>query len=234
MAQLETSKEKPDVLTARQQKKPYRAVDVIDAEFTEVPRDELSPTSSGKPSVGRFLKLALEVGPLAVFFITNGRFGIFYATASFMAATLISLVTSRIFLKRIPVLALVTGVFVMIFGFLTIYLHDDTFIKIKPTVVNTLFAFILAAGLYFRRPVLKLALGEILQMREEGWRVLTLRWIGFFLFLAVLNEVVWRNFSTDTWVSFKSFGLMPLTFFFMMFQITLIMRHQISEVSSES
>ena len=190
-------------------------------------------TPNKKRDVSPLLKLALEVVPLAVFFITNGKFGIFYATASFMAATLISLVTSRIFLKRIPVLALVTGVFVMIFGFLTIYLHDDTFIKIKPTVVNTLFAFILAAGLYFRRPVLKLALGEILQMREEGWRLLTLRWIGFFLFLAVLNEVVWRNFSTDTWVSFKSFGLMPLTFFFMMFQITLIMRHQISEVSSE-
>jgi len=190
-------------------------------------------TPNKKRDVSPFLKLALEVGPLAVFFITNGKFGIFYATASFMAATLISLITSRIFLKRIPVLALVTGVFVMIFGFLTIYLHDDTFIKIKPTVVNTLFAFILAAGLYFRRPVLKLAFGEILQMREEGWRLLTLRWIGFFLFLAVLNEVVWRNFSTDTWVSFKSFGLMPLTFFFMMFQITLIMRHQISEVSSE-
>jgi intracellular septation protein len=190
-------------------------------------------TPNKKRDVSPFLKLALEVGPLAVFFITNGKFGIFYATASFMAATLISLITSRIFLKRIPVLALVTGVFVMIFGFLTIYLHDDTFIKIKPTVVNALFAFILAAGLYFRRPVLKLALGEILQMREEGWRLLTLRWIGFFLFLAVLNEVVWRNFSTDTWVSFKSFGLMPLTFFFMMFQITLIMRHQISEVSSE-
>jgi intracellular septation protein len=190
-------------------------------------------TPNKKRDVSPLLKLALEVGPLAVFFITNGKFGIFYATASFMAATLISLVTSRIFLKRIPVLALVTGIFVMIFGFLTIYLHDDTFIKIKPTVVNTLFAFILAAGLYFRRPVLKLALGEILQMREEGWRLLTLRWIGFFLFLAVLNEVVWRNFSTDTWVSFKSFGLMPLTFFFMMFQITLIMRHQISEVSSE-
>jgi len=191
-------------------------------------------TSKRKFDVTPFLKLALEVGPLAVFFIANGRFGIFYATASFMAATLISLVTSRIFLKRIPVLALVTGVFVMTFGFLTIYLHDETFIKIKPTVVNTLFAFILAAGLYFRRPVLKLALGEILQMQDEGWRLLTLRWMGFFIFLAILNEAIWRNFSTDTWVSFKSFGMMPLTFVFMMFQITLIMRHQISDVSSDS
>ncbi len=190
--------------------------------------------SKGKRDVNPFLKLALEVGPLAVFFIANGKLGIFYATASFMAATLISLVVSRIFFKRIPVLALLTGVFVMIFGFLTIYLHDDTFIKIKPTVVNTLFAVILSAGLYFRRPVLKLALGEVLQMQDEGWRVLTLRWIGFFIFLAILNEVIWRNFSTDTWVSFKSFGMVPLTFFFMMFQITLIMRHQISEVSSES
>ena len=191
-------------------------------------------TSKGMSAARPLMKLVFEVGPLAVFFIMNGRFGIFYATGAFMAATLISLVTSRIFLKRIPVLALVTGVFVMTFGFLTIYLHDDTFIKIKPTVVNTLFAVILAAGLYFRRPVLKFALGEILQMREEGWRLLTFRWIGFFLFLAVLNEVMWRNFSTDTWVSFKSFGMMPLTFLFMLSQITLIMRHQISEVSSET
>jgi intracellular septation protein len=180
------------------------------------------------------LKLALEVGPLAIFFIMNGKFGIFYATAAFMVATVVSLLTSRIFLKRIPVLALVTGVFVTVFGFLTIYLQDDTFIKIKPTIVNTLLAFILAAGLYFRRPVLKLALGEVLQLREEGWRLLTFRWIGFFMLLAILNEVVWRNFSTDTWVSFKSFGTMPLTFLFMMSQITLIIKHQISPVSSES
>ncbi len=190
--------------------------------------------SKGKRDVYPLLKLALEVGPLAVFFLMNGRFGIFYATAAFMVATVISLVTSRIFLKRIPVLALVTGVFVMVFGALTIYLQDDTFIKIKPTVVNTLFAVILASGLYFRRPLLKFALGEILQMRDEGWRLLTLRWIGFFLFLAILNEAIWRNFSTDTWVSFKTFGMMPLTFAFMMSQITLIMRHQISEVSSET
>jgi intracellular septation protein len=187
-----------------------------------------------KQEINPVLKLVLEVGPLVIFFLMNGKFGIFYATAAFMAATAISLITSRIFLKRIPILALVTGVFVIFFGFLTIYLQDDTFIKIKPTIVNALFAIILAAGLYFRRPVLKFALGEVLHLQEEGWRLLTMRWIGFFIFLAILNEIVWRNFSTDTWVSFKSFGTMPLTFIFMISQITLIMRHQIPEVSSKS
>jgi intracellular septation protein len=178
-------------------------------------------------------KLLLEVGPLGIFFVANGKFGIFYATAAFMIATIASLTASRIFLKRIPMLALVTGVFVMFFGFLTIYLQDDTFIKIKPTIMNLLFACILAAGLYFRRPVLKFALGEVLQLEDEGWRLLTLRWIGFFIVLAILNEIVWRNFSTGTWVGFKSFGIMPLTFLFMMSQITLIMKHQIPAVSSQ-
>jgi intracellular septation protein len=179
------------------------------------------------------LKLALEVGPLALFFVLNGKFGIFYATGGFMVATVLALSISRIVFKRIPLIALVTGIFVMIFGFLTIYLQDDTFIKIKPTIVNSLFAVILAAGLYFRRPVLKLALGEVMQLQEEGWRKLTLRWIVFFIFLAILNEAVWRNFSTPTWVAFKSFGIIPLTFLFMMSQITLIMRHQISDVPSK-
>jgi intracellular septation protein len=179
------------------------------------------------------LKLALEVGPLALFFVLNAKFGIFYATGGFMVATVLALSISRIVFKRIPLIALVTGIFVMIFGFLTIYLQDDTFIKIKPTIVNSLFAVILAAGLYFRRPVLKLALGEVMQLQEEGWRKLTLRWIVFFIFLAILNEAVWRNFSTPTWVAFKSFGIIPLTFLFMMSQITLIMRHQISDVPSK-
>ena len=186
-----------------------------------------------KQPINPLLKLVLEVGPLAVFFITNGRFGIFYATGTFMVATVLSLATSYILLKRIPMLALITGVFVMIFGFLTIYLQDDTFIKIKPTILNSLFAAILGAGLFLRRPLLKYALGEVLQLEEEGWRILTLRWIGFFIVLAILNEIVWRNFSTYTWVSFKSFGIMPLTFLFMMSQITLIMKHQIPAVSSD-
>jgi intracellular septation protein len=180
------------------------------------------------------LKLALEVGPLAIFFVMNTRLGIFYATAAFMVATAVSLITSRLLLKRIPVLALVTGVFVMIFGFLTIYLHDDTFIKIKPTIVNTLFAVILSAGLYFRRPVLKLALGEVMKLQEEGWRILTMRWTAFFVVLAIVNEIVWRNFETSTWVAFKSFGIMPLTFLFMMAQLPVLMKYQIEETPPET
>lgn len=180
------------------------------------------------------LKLLLDVGPLAIFFIMNGRAGIFYATGAFMVATVISLVASRLLFKRIPVIALVTGVFVMVFGALTIWLHDDTFIKVKPTIVNCLFVVILATGLYFRRPLLKLALGEVFKMEDEGWRILTLRWIGFFAVLAVLNEVMWRNFSTDTWVTFKSFGIMPLTFVFMLSQVALIMRYQIPEAEPEA
>jgi intracellular septation protein len=195
---------------------------------------QLKTLSAGQGGVNPLLKLVLEVGPLTIFFVMNGRFGIFYATAAFMVATAASLLASWLLLKRVPILALVTGIFVMVFGFLTIYLQDDTFIKIKPTIVNVLFAAILAAGLYFRRPVLKLALGEVFKLQDEGWRVLTLRWMGFFIFLAILNETIWRNFSTDTWVSFKSFGVMPLTFLFMMSQITLIMKHQIPDISSDS
>ncbi len=143
-----------------------------------------------------------------------------------MAATAASLIASRILLKRVPVLALVTGVFVIVFGFLTIYFNDETFIKIKPTIVNALFAVMLGAGLVFRRLVLKLALGEVFDLTDAGWRLLTIRWAVFFLILAGLNEFVWRNFSTDTWVSFKSFGVMPMTALFMLSQVPLIMRHQ--------
>jgi len=191
-----------------------------------------TPASKRKTELAPLLKLVFEVGPLGVFFVSNAKFGIFYATAAFMTATVLSLTLSRIFLKRIPILALVTGVFVMFFGFLTIYLQDDTFIKIKPTIINILFASILAAGLYFRRPVLKLALGEVMDLKEEGWKILTARWIGFFILLAILNEIVWRNYSTNTWVSFKSFGIMPLTLLFMMSQLSLIMKYQVEAAES--
>jgi intracellular septation protein len=183
----------------------------------------------GTPEPVHGVKFMLELGPLGIFFAVNYFSNIFYATASLMVATTVSLIVSKIVLKRVPVLALVTGSFVIVFGFLTIWLHNETFIKVKPTVVNALFAATLSTGLLLRRNFLKIALGEVLMLTEEGWRLLTLRWIGFFLFLAVVNEVVWRNFSTDFWAGFKSFGIMPMTFLFMIAQIGLIMKYQLPE-----
>jgi intracellular septation protein len=175
------------------------------------------------------LKLALELGPLAVLFIASNRFDFKIATAAFMVATIISLIASRLTLKKIPVMPLVTGVVVMIFGTLTIVLADDTFIKLKPTIVNVLFALTLAGGLVFQRLLLKIVLGEVIKLQDEGWRKLTIRWIGFFFFLAVLNEIIWRNFSFQFWTGFKLFGVMPLTMIFMMAQIGLLQKYQIPE-----
>jgi intracellular septation protein len=175
------------------------------------------------------LKLVLELGPLVVFFLTNNRYDIFTATAAFMAATVISLIASRVLLRKIPIMPLITGVFVLTFGALTLLLQDDLFIKLKPTIVNLLFASALFGGLLFERPLMKILLGDVIHLQDEGWRKLSFRWACFFLFLAVLNEVVWRSFSTDTWVAFKTFGVMPLTFFFMMSQIGLLQKYQISE-----
>ena len=183
-------------------------------------------TPNKKRDVSPLLKLALEVGPLAVFFITNGKFGIFYATASFMAATLISLVTSRIFLKRIPVLALVTGVFVMVFGFLTIYLHDDTFIKIKPTIYYSLVAVILLFGLKTGRNLLKLALGGAYPgLSDRGWYLLTRNWIILFACMAVANEAIWRTTSTNFWAASKIWLFIPVTLIFIAANIPMLLRH---------
>jgi intracellular septation protein len=180
------------------------------------------------------LKLVLELGPLVIFFLTNNRYDLFAATGAFMVATVISLIASRLILKRIPIMPLVTGVFVLVFGTLTIYLQDETFIKMKPTVVNILFAAALGGGLYFGRSLMKILLGDVIRLQDEGWRKLTTRWVWFFLTLAVLNEIVWRNFSTDSWVAFKTFGIMPLTFLFMMAQIGLLQKYQIAEDAPSS
>jgi intracellular septation protein len=180
------------------------------------------------PSVGaQMLKLAVEVGPLAVFFIVNAKAGIFWGTGSFMVATAASLVASRILFGRIPVMPLVTGVCVLVFGGLTLWLQDEHFIKIKPTIVNALFGGALFAGLLYGQPLLKIVFGEVFRLTEEGWRKLTLRWACFFMFLAVLNEVVWRMFSTDAWVSFKVFGIMPLTMAFAVAQIGLLRQYEL-------
>ena len=182
--------------------------------------ENISPAKQG-------LKLLVEVGPLVVFFVANTQYDIFTATAAFMVATAASLLASRLIFKRVPAMPLVTGVFVFIMGGLTLYLHDELFIKLKPTIVNVLFASILLGGLAYGHSLLKYLFSDVFQLQDEGWRKLTLRWALFFLFLAVLNEIVWRMFSTDFWVAFKVFGIMPLTLIFSIFQLGLMQRYQI-------
>jgi intracellular septation protein len=175
----------------------------------------------------QLLKLAVEIGPLVVFFIVNARAGIFWGTGVFMVATIVSLIASRFMFGHIPVMPLISGACVVVFGGLTLWLQDDHFIKIKPTIVNALFAAALFGGLFAGHSLLKVVFGEVFRLNEDGWRKLTLRWACFFTFLAVLNEVVWRTVSTDTWVSFKVFAIMPLTMVFALSQIGLLKAHEI-------
>jgi intracellular septation protein len=190
--------------------------------------NEASTKPGETPSAGaQILKLVVEVGPLVVFFLVNARAGIFWGTGTFMVATVGSLVASRILFGRIPVMPLVTGVCVMVFGGLTLWLQDEHFIKIKPTIVNALFAGALFIGLFYGQSLLRIVFGEVFRLTEEGWRKLTLRWACFFVCLALLNEIVWRSFSTDVWVSFKVFGIMPLTMAFAVAQIGLLRQYEL-------
>jgi intracellular septation protein len=194
------------------------------------PRILMSKPSSLHPG----LKLALDLGPLVLFFIGNARFGIFPATAIFMVAVLAALAISYALTRRLPVMALISAVIVTVFGGLTLVLHDETFIKMKPTLIYALFGATLLFGLATRKPLLEMVFDSVFSLKEEGWRKLTLRWCLFFFAMAVLNEIVWRTTSTDTWVSFKVFGAVPLTFLFAAAQYPLLMRYDASEEAKES
>ena len=170
-------------------------------------------------------KLALELGPLVVFFIANARADIFAATAWFMGAMVVSLLLSWLLLHKIAVMPLVTAAVVLVFGGLTLALKDDTFIKMKPTVVNALFAAVLLGGLLFKQSLLRFVFGDVYKLKPAGWTILTLRWGLFFVVFAVLNEVVWRNFPTDFWVAFKVWATMPLTVIFAMFQLPVLTKY---------
>lgn len=184
------------------------------------------PAAAAEASAGSaLLKLALEAGPLVVFFVGNAKFGIFPATAAFMVAMVAALGASWVMTRKLPIMPLVGAIFVLIFGGLTLILQDDLFIKLKPTIVNLLFAAILFGGLIMRRPLLKPLLGAALTLDDRGWDILTRRWAIFFVVLAILNEAVWRGFSTEFWISFKLFGIMPLTLLFGIAQMPLIKRH---------
>jgi intracellular septation protein len=210
---------------------------------------EKMPAKSERPQLNPWLKLALEMGPLILFFFANARpalftpfigpllpeaigaekAGIFVATAVFMVAILVSLAVSYALTRHLPVMAIVTAVIVVLFGSLTLVLHDDTFIKMKPTIVYLLFAGVLLGGLWFNKPLLAIVFDAVFHLTDEGWRKLTLRWAIFFLALAVLNEIVWRTQTTDFWVSFKVFGVLPLTFVFAALQYPLLQKHTIEE-----
>ncbi|OQM77181.1 septation protein A [Manganibacter manganicus] len=212
-------------------------------------RDPADPRKEKKEAINPVLKLALELGPLMVFFFANARGAwlaetfpalstlgepIFIATGLFMVATVIALAISWLLVRTLPIMPLVSGVVVIVFGALTLYLHNDVFIKMKPTIINTMFGTALLGGLAFGKSLLGYVFDSAFRLDVEGWRKLTLRWGVFFLFLAVLNEVVWRNFSTDFWVAFKVWATIPITVLFTASQMPLIMRHSLDDKAEEA
>ncbi len=179
-------------------------------------------------------KLATEVGPLFVFFAANAKFHLFVATGAFMVAIVAAMIASYVVTRHVPLMSLVTGIVVLIFGTLTLVLHDETFIKVKPTIIYGLFALVLGGGLLFGRSFLAVVFDQMFNLTPRGWRLLTLRWALFFLGMAVLNEVIWRTQSTDFWVGFKAFGVLPLTMLFAVTQMPLIKRYHLEPVSLEA
>ncbi len=149
-------------------------------------------------------KLATELGPLIVFFVANAKFNLFVATGAFMVAIVAAMIASYVVVRHVPMMAIVTAVIVLVFGTLTLVLRDETFIKVKPTIIYGLFAAILGGGLLFGRSFIAILFNQMFNLTPKGWRVLTARWALFFLGMAVLNEIIWRTQSTDFWVAFKA------------------------------
>jgi intracellular septation protein len=209
---------------------------------------------SSRPKLNPLVKFLLEMGPLLLFFFANARpklfepavrpflpetilngtsAGLFTATIVLMAAVVVALIASFALTKRLPIMPVVTAVLVLIFGALTLYLQDERFIKMKPTVLYLAFGGALFGGLLFGKPLLPIVLDNAMNLTERGWRLLTIRWAAFFLMLALLNEIVWRTQSTDIWVAFKFPGTVILIFLFTFAQVPLIMRYELKEEAAE-
>jgi intracellular septation protein len=179
-------------------------------------------------------KLATELGPLIIFFVANAKFNLFVATGAFMVAVIVAMIASYVVTRHVPMMAIVTAVVVIVFGTLTLVLHDETFIKMKPTIVYTLFAAILGGGLLFGRSFIAIMFDQMFNLTPHGWRVLTMHWALWFLAMALLNEIIWRTQSTDFWVAFKAFGMVPLTMLFAITQMPLIKRYHLEPASLEA
>jgi intracellular septation protein len=193
------------------------------ANGTEAPRKKLKPA----------LKFALEMGPLILFFAAYSKFGIFAGTGTLMVATTVALAVTYAMTKHLPIMPVVTAIMVLVFGGLTLVLHDATFVKMKATIVYLLFAAALLGGLFFGKALLSFAFDSVVQLTEEGWRKLTVRWGLFFLAMAAVNEFVWRTQTEDFWVKFKVFGFVPLTVVFALSQTPLMMRHELKGEAAE-
>jgi intracellular septation protein len=178
-----------------------------------------------KKQLNPMLKLLLDIGPLVLFFAANAKFGILAATGAFMVAVLLALVVAYVMTRRIEVMPLVTAIIVLLFGGLTLYYDNPTFIMVKPTIIYVLFGGTLLGGLLLGKPLLGMLFNSVFNLTEEGWRKLTWRWALFFFVLAILNEIVRHYFSQDFWVSFKLFGVVPLTFLFGALQYSLLVKY---------
>ena len=179
-------------------------------------------------------KLATELGPLIVFFAANAKFDLFVATGAFMVAIVASIIVSYVVVRHVPLMALVSAAIVLVFGGLTLFLHNETFIKMKPTIIYGLFGLVLGGGLLFGKSFIAIMFDQMFNLTPAGWRALTFRWALFFFAMAVLNEVIWRTQSTDFWVAFKAFGAVPITAVFAMLQMPLINRHSIAPATAEA
>jgi len=178
-------------------------------------------------------RLALDLGPLLIFFAAFKYLGIFGATAVFIAAILIALLLSYLIERRLSPMPLFTAVLVVIFGGLTLYLRNDVFIKMKPTVLYGFFGLVLLGGLAFNRLFVKYVFAQAFELDEPGWKKLTVRWGVFFLCLAVINEMVWRETSTAGWVTFKVWVIIPLIFLFALAQTPLVIKHQVQDAKDK-
>ena len=185
--------------------------------------------TTAAPTGRRWVKPLTEFGPLVVFFGCYFLFGLLPATAALIAATLAALAVTWGLERRLPLMPVITAVVVAVFGGLTLWLEDETFIKMKPTIVQVIFSLVLLGGLMAGKPLLKPLLGAAWQMDEAGWRKLTLRFAVFFAVMAGLNEAVWRTQTTDVWVTFKVFGILGLTVVFAASQIYLLQRHVLAD-----